>query len=225
MKTPCIIITRDRADYTERCLASLERFEDRLEIHIVDHGSTWEPMLDWLAARSAWGVPVHYRPDRPPRALWGDRELLQRIVGGLGSKPYLVTDPDLIFDEACPDDWLEVLRAEMVELGGHQKVGMGLRVDDLPPADLSCRVRDWEGAFWREKVPSGRAWRAPVDTTLALYPGLGVAPDFQLAPAARLDAPYLMRHLPWYETPETDTEELAYYRAHVLPGASHWANI
>jgi hypothetical protein len=59
---------------------------------------------------------------------------------------------------------------------------------------------------------------------LALYPSLSVAPDFSLGPAARLDAPYLMRHLPWYETAETDTEELAYYRAHALPGASHWAN-
>jgi hypothetical protein len=86
-------------------------------------------------------------------------------------------------------------------------------------------VHSWERNFWVERTPSGRAWRAPVDTTLALYPGLGVAPDFQLVPAARLDAPYLMRHLPWYETPETDTEELAYYRARVLPGASHWANI
>ncbi len=222
MRTPCIIITRDRADYTERCLTSLRRFSDQLEIHIVDHGSTWPPMLHWLTAQATYMDNVHYCGDRPPRALWDDRELLRDIVG---CREYLVTDPDLIFDEACPDDWLEQLRVDLLRGEPVVKVGMGLRIDDLPATTLGASVRAWEDAFWREKVPSGRAWRAPVDTTLALYPGLGVAPDFQLAPAARLDAPYLMRHLPWYETPETDTEELAYYRAHVLPGASHWVNI
>jgi hypothetical protein len=224
MRTPCIIITRDRADYAERCLRQLELYDYDLEIHIVDHGSTWPPMRRWLMERALWmgQRQVHWCESRSPRALWDDRELLQRIVG---DREYLVTDPDLIFDEACPDDWLEQLRVDLLRGEPVVKVGMGLRIDDLPATTLGASVRAWEDAFWREKVPSGRAWRAPVDTTLALYPNLNVAPDFHLAPAARLDAPYLMRHLPWYETPETDTEELAYYRAHVLPGASHWANI
>jgi hypothetical protein len=37
----------------------------------------------------------------------------------------------------------------------------------------------------------------------------------------RLDAPYLLRHLPWYG--ELDAEEAAHYREHALPGATHWS--
>ena len=218
--TPCIVITRDRVSYTRLCIASLERHPD-LDIHIVDHGSTWLPMLAYLDGTRH---TVHYQGDRPPRALWDDRGLLQRIVGGLGSKPYLVTDPDVVFDDACPSDWLDQLHEELaVEApDGGVKVGMGLRLDDLQDTDLSRKIRAWEGQFWTTRTASGRCWRAPVDTTLALYQGLGVAPDFALGPAARLDAPYLIRHLPWYG--DLDAAETAHYRARALPGTSHWIN-
>jgi hypothetical protein len=212
--TPLIVITRDRVTYTRQCLASLEPYG--LDIHIVDHGSTWLPMLDWLAECP---YPVHRRGDLPPRALWEWNEL-DRIVG---PNRYLVTDPDVVLDDACPRDWLarldEELSAEAVH--GATKVGLGLRIDDLPDTELTAMVRRWESAFWAARTSSGRAWRAPVDTTLALYRH-GAAP-FALGPAARLDAPYLARHLPWYgEDPAVD--ETNWYRAYALPGASHWIN-
>lgn len=215
MTIPLIVITRDRVTYTAQCIASLERFD--VELHIVDHGSTWPTMLDWLADSPH---PVHRRGGLPPRALW-EWYGLRRIVGDL---PYLVTDPDIILDPACPPDWLtrlgDELRAE-APYGG-VKVGLGLRIDDLPDTDLGSKVRYWESAFWTARSQSGRAWRAPVDTTLALHQRLAVAPHFALGPAARLDAPYLARHLPWYDT--LDDEENTYYRAHALPGTSHWIN-
>lgn len=220
--TPLIVITRDRVTYTQQCLASLERFMYRgtgigyeFDIHIVDHGSTYGPMLDWLAICP---YPVHRRGDLPPRALW-EWDGLRRIVG---SQRYVVTDPDIALDDGIPQDWLcrmaDELEAE-IPYGGI-KVGLGLRVDDLPDTDLAAKVRRWESAFWTARTASGRGWRAPVDTTIALYrPG---AAPFALGPAARLDTPYLARHLPWYET--LDDEETAWYRAHALPGTSHWIN-
>lgn len=219
MKTPCFVITRDRASYTALCIASLERCPD-LEIHIVDHGSTWPAMVSYLdGVRHA----VHYRGDETPRSLW-QWQGFRHIIGGLGTREYLVTDPDVVLDEGCPGDWLVRLREEMhaeAPYGG-VKIGMGLRLDDLPDTELAGKVRAWEGAFWQAPTASGRAWRAPVDTTLALYQGLAVAPDFSLGPAARLDAPYLVRHLPWYG--DLDVAETEHYRARALPGTSHWIN-
>lgn len=210
---PCIVITRDRVTCTRECIASLERYSE-LDIHIVDHGSTWPPMLDYLSASPH---PVHRRGDNPPRALW-DWPALPDIATWHGR--YLVTDPDIIID--APDDWLEALHREL-DQGDVVKVGLGLRLDDLPNTDLAGKACLWEAPFWRERRPSGTAWSAPVDTTLALYHPLAVQPRFHLAPAARLDQPYLIRHTPWYDT-QHPTAETIYYRERVLPGASHWAN-
>ena len=215
MTTPLIVITRDRLSYTLRCLESFARQD--LDIHIVDHGSTWEPMVDWLRSCP---YPVHYRGDQVPGSLWA-WDGLQRIVGGLGSRRYLVTDPDIVLDDDIPADWLRRMHDEL-DSPGLIKVGLGLRLDDLPDTDLSGKVRGWELAFWQHRTDSRRAWRAPVDTTIALYQGRGVAPDFAIHPAARLDAPYLARHLPWYQ--DLDPAETDHYRAHALPGTSHWIN-
>ncbi len=215
MKTPCIVITRDRVSYTKLCIESLERFSNQLDIHIVDHGSTWPAMLQYLDSSPH---PVHRCDDRMPRDLWSDRELIHGIVG---DSCYLVTDPDLIFDAACPDDWLDKLCAVLHRHHGDvAKVGLSLRIDDLPPILMSERVQNWEGQFWLSRLDAD-AWRAPVDTTLALYPSISVvAPAFRLVPAARLDAPYLLRHLPWYGESGPEVE---YYREHLVPGSSHWA--
>lgn len=214
-KTPCIVITRDRVSYTRLCIASLERFADRLDIFIVDHGSTWPTMIEYLDSSPH---PVWRLETRSPHALWTWGQL-GSIVGG---NPYLVTDPDVVFDDDCPDDWLELLNVELHEMHDAVKIGLGLRIDDLQGAPLHEKVYAWESMFWVRRTWSKRAWAAPVDTTLALYRNLELMPGFKITPAARLDAPYLLRHLPWYG--ELDEDEAEYYRTRIVPGSSHWAN-
>jgi hypothetical protein len=210
--TVCVVITRDRVSYTRACVASLE--QHGLDIHLVDHGSTWPSMLDYL---NETPYPVHYLDERPPRALW-DWDGLRDVVG---SFPYLVTDPDVVIDPDCPADWLQVAADELAP-GGVAKVGLGLRVDDLPDTALTLAVREWEAPFSLALTASGRAYRAPVDTTLALHPPLYLQPKFRLGPAARLAPPYLIRHLPWYG--DLDPDETAHYRGRAIPGSSHWIN-
>jgi hypothetical protein len=148
--------------------------------------------------------------------MWGG---LQSVVGNI---PYLVTDPDVVFDDRCPDDWLEQLDVELRSMGDVVKVGLGLRIDDLPDNPLGEKVRAWESAFWARRTWTKRSWAAPVDTTLALYRSLGVMPGSRITPAARLDVPYLLRHLPWYG--DLDEAEAEYYRTHLVPGSSHWSH-
>lgn len=212
--TPCIVITRDRVSYTRLCLASLTRDIYDLDIHIVDHGTTWEEMQPLLDG-GAW--PVHRRGDQTPRSLWGWPGLHDIV----GDRPYLVTDPDVVLDDNCPADWLDQLHRTLTRYNTLAKVGLGLRLDDLPDTELGGRARVWERPFWMSRLDVD-AYSAPVDTTLALYPPLTLRSGFALAPAARLDAPYLLRHLPWYG--DLDPGETAYYRARALPGASHWIN-
>lgn len=218
MKTPCLVITYDRVTYTRACVASLERFSDQLDIHLVDHGSTWTPMLEYLAASPH---PVHWFVRRSPHALWDDDGGLREIVGT--ANRYLVTDPDVVLDDACPPDWLDRM-LEAFEGQWVVKVGLGLRIDDLPDSFMTSKVRAWENAFWQDRV-SPMAFRAPVDTTLAIYPPWGIAPRFNLGPAIRLDEPYLLRHLPWYEQGKPrmmPADEMKHYRRWAVRGSSHW---
>jgi hypothetical protein len=88
------------------------------------------------------------------------------------------------------------------------KVGFSLKIDDLP---AHYRHRDdvitWEKQFWTTVHEPG-FYRAPVDTTLALYrPGLG----HDNGNALRSAPPYVARHLPWYADSANPTEEDRYY--------------
>jgi hypothetical protein len=210
------VITRDRVSYTRHCLASLEQYSHLLDIHIVDHGSTWELMQPLLDGGK---YPVTRRGDETPRSLW-EWPGLWDIVG---DKPYLVTDPDVVLDLHCPEDWLKKMMEQLVLPSGRPtvKVGLGIMLDDLPATTLGAKAREWEYQFWTDRR-NADSWYASVDTTLALYPPLEIQPTFSITPAVRLDAPYLIKHLPWYG--DLDPGEAAYYRAHALPGASHWVN-
>lgn len=214
-KTPCVVITRDRLSFTRLCITSLERFADQLDIFIVDHGSTWPAMVEYLDASPH---PTWRLGDRSPGDLWTWSDLGSVV----GHNPYLVTDPDVVLDDACPEDWLHQLTVELSSLSDVVKVGLGLRLDDLPDTPLGKSAYEWESMFWARRTWTQRSWAAPVDTTLALYRSLGIMPGSSITPAARLDAPYLLRHLPWYG--ELDEDEAEYYRARLVPGSSHWAN-
>ncbi len=210
--TPCIVITRDRVSCTQLCVESLEQNPD-IEIHLVDHNSTYPLMLDYLLESRH---PVYFCEDKTAQSLW-DWPHLQEIVG---DQPYLVTDPDITLSPSCPDDWLCRLSDELWN-GGWAKVGLGITLDDLPDTDLAAKVKDWETPFWMTPSRSGMAYKAPVDTTLALYRPLTERPQFALVPAARLAPPYLIRHLPWYR--EFDQVEMEHYRSRLLPGSTHWS--
>lgn len=209
---PCIVITRDRVSCTRLCVESLEQ-NPNLDIYLVDHNSTWPPMLEYLETSPHH---VFYAEDKTAQSLW-DWPTLAKIVG---NEPYLVTDPDIVLDPSCPDDWLCRMSDELWS-GGWAKVGLGLRLDDLPDTEIASRARIWEAAFWMTLSRTGNAYQAPVDTTLALYPPLAQRPMFSLVEAARMAPPYLIRHLPWYR--EFDKAEMAHYRSRLLPGSTFWS--
>jgi len=209
---PCIVITRDRVSCTRLCVESLEQ-NPALDIYLVDHNSTWPPMLEYLETSPH---TVLYCEDKTAQSLW-DWPLLPDIVG---NEPYLVTDPDIVLDPGCPEDWVPQMALEMVD-SNWDKVGLGLRLDDLPDTEEAARVRAWEAPFWVTSSRTRVAYQAPVDTTLAMYRPLPERPQFSLVPAARLAPPYLARHLPWYR--DFDRAEMEHYRSRLLPGSTHWS--
>lgn len=209
------IILRDRVTYARKCATALAKAG--LDIHVVDHGSTWPAALVWLAElEDDWGLPVLRRKENAyPWQLWEwgpFRDLMEH-----DNEPYVVTDPDVVPSENCPDDWLERL-GEVLARYQCVKVGLSLRIDNVPPSRLE-EVLAMEHHFWEDGVPPEEPefYRANTDTTLALYRPFTQYPLFALGPSLRLAPPYSADHLSWHETGEL-SPELAHYYAHADPG-------
>jgi hypothetical protein len=208
---PVFIICRDRVTTLSKLVARLER-AGQTRIVLVDNSSTYPPLLDYLSS-TTHNVLRTGRNDGPSSP-W---------TSGLVSScdgPFIVTDPDLVPDDSCPDDFVAALvdALDVLKPRGIVKVGMGLRVDDLPPTSIGNSVRDWEAPrFWTRVIghgPRGEPWYdAAVDTTFAIYKP-HARYDAGCAKAVRLGPPYLMRCDPWYERPESISDEERYYCEH-----------
>ena len=216
------IITRDRATYTHLCLTAL--VEAGLDPVIADQGTSFPAAKDYLAAMESAGVPVLYRGGGHPRALWNWLPFRQMC----GDDRYVVTDCDTIPSDDCPLDWPEVLSGLLDRHPEVSKVGLGLRLDRIPDTyQRKDHVVKWERKFWDEaldgdQVNGARVFKAPIDTTIALYPPLGDRSFDTTLSALRTGYPYVADHVAWYEDYDSLTEELHWYHEHAEPGISYW---
>lgn len=207
------IIFRDRVTYAKRCWAHLRAAG--FDVHVVDHASTWPVALLWLSEVEEAGWPVLRRGENAwPWQLW-EWDRFREIMWA-DTEPYLVTDPDVVPSPDCPEDWPARLRDVLDRAQPeHVKVGLGLRLDRLPPSRREG-VLAAESGFWAGEWEPG-AYRANVDTTLALYRPYTEYPLFSLGPALRLGHPYVADHLAWYEEGDL-SPELRHYYAHADAG-------
>lgn len=202
--------TRDMAEWFA-CIRGVEPI-------IIDNASTYQPLLDWYANKNECPYKVirleanhgHRAPWNQSCVLWGHTHRAM-----FGSDYYAVTDPDLDFT-GVPWDLLDVcIEGFQQDIPGEiVKVGIGLRIDDIPDHSRQ-RVHACEGSYWIR--PSGdRYFYAPVDTTFAVYHcktehryamDLGVK-------TLRTQPPYIARHLPWYWRKEDLNDEQRYYFEH-----------
>lgn len=189
---------------------------DQHEIWLIDNASTYGPAVRFLDATPHRVVRLQHNLGH--RSPW----LSGTVQRHAHHRFFIVSDPDVVPDPMCPPDALQRFRHLLEQHPEMDKVGFGLRIDDLPTHyPLRDDVLDWEGPFWdpeREIEPG--VFRADIDTTFAMYrpmeghhrPGLSL----------RTGKPYVARHLPWYRNPATLSEEDRYYRAHVDTTVSNW---
>lgn len=196
-------------------VAYLQKLPEVARVHIVDNGSTYPPLLDWY--QTAHGCVLH-RLERNlhHRAPWTSGVVTSHTKG---YDNYVVSDTDLDLS-GIPHDFLQVLRAGLLKFPRRSKAGPALRIDDLPDAfPLKQEVVEWERQWWHPL--DSQFYDAAIDTTFALYrtqqrPRVGGKhPDLRAA------APYVARHLPWYLTPATITEEDK-FRLNLCTGG-HWS--
>jgi GT2 family glycosyltransferase len=210
---PVFIICRDRVDSLKVLVAWLEQHGLK-QIVFIDNDSVYPPLVSYLQ-QTPYQVLRLYRNvgHTSPWALGAVRALVPEGF-------YIVTDPDVIPIEDCPADVLQHFLALHEQYFVYQKVGFGLRIDDLPDHyPLKQSVIDWESQFWTKAI-GPEVYEAGVDTTFAMYKPFSY--DYVLHPSVRTGKPYVARHVPWYLDPAHISEEERHYRFRADHNVSSW---
>lgn len=193
------------------------------EVTIVDNNSTYPPLLEWY---KTCPYRVIHTGDFPlkvqNRFIW---EMdLEKQYTYPEENYYAVTDSDLEL-HWLPKDFTDYLVADLERNPEILKSGLSIRTDDLPRNKYADIYRESE----KDNFPTPDKYgfhNVAVDTTFAVYskercnnidkmwrqPGSTVNDwlhDEYFYRAHR--SPFAVRHLPWYMTPETLTEEQRYH--------------
>ena len=215
---PVVVPCFNNPTYTARMVSQLRRLGFR-RIVLTDGGSTYPPMRDLLNAPGE-AVSVVLLSENPgPRHVF-----LDPVTFAALPRHFCVTDPDLAFNPAMPVDFLDDLAA----LSARERVGKAglaldlsdreaMRDEPIQIGERTWQIWEWEEQFWRDELPPLRrggdpVYRAPVDTTFALYDKTFFDPDHFLE-AVRVAGRFTCRHLPWYRARELSEEEERFYRS------------
>lgn len=209
---PVLIITRDRYFSLLDLLERISNWDVRPIL--IDNASTFGPLVDLLASPDVESVRLPFNAGH--RAIW-DLDLLSalRIDGR-----YVVSDPDSIPSDDCPEDALARLGAVLDRYPDRAKAGLGLRLDRIPERFRHREtVMAWEQPYWERELEPG-VFDAPVDTTFALYQAGWNR--YCIEPAVRTGFPYVADHVGWYLDPATDRLDEIHYRRHASAEVANW---
>jgi SAM-dependent methyltransferase len=217
-QVPVIINSFNRLASLRRLMAWLLKAGQQ-NIVIIDNASRYQPLLDYLVQVETARLAKVVRLDGNygHKALW-ERGLLQHL--GIDTE-YVYTDPDVVPCDFCPADAIRFFQAVLAGEPRIARVGLGLRLDDLPDSYRHKREAiDWERHFWLKPAARGLFF-AKVDTTFALYrPGSGL--DLE-QPTLRSGWPYLAAHEGWYLDSEHPNDEDLVYAREASPKVTCWS--
>ena len=241
-KIPVFVIVKDRIKVLEQSMKSwLTLIDAPIEIILLDQESTYPGMIDFLEDKKKEGMQViHLKNTEPVKdnkfpAL---PEPISKICKDMNSPYYVLTDPDIMF-ENIDSDILDFYIYFMKTKPGYDAIGPMLVINDIPDYyPFKAEVEKRHRPFWqatgkylvigKEKSINYKDKTigyqvSPIDTTFALRKS-GTKPNYSPA-AIRTRHPYTAKHLDWYIDPKNLSEDQKYYIDSSLThkGISHWA--
>lgn len=218
---PIFINNRNRLEYLKVLIDWLKKANYK-NITVIDNDSTYPPLLVYYETLDCEVIKLGKNIGH--LALWDSG-----IYDSISTPYYVYTDPDIVPEVSCPHDVVEVFIQALEKYKNIEKIGFGLKIDDLPIlSPKSRKIIKWEKKFW-VKEKSDLFYEAIVDTTFAVYrsnvkggtfryPNIKSGTELQ---SLRSRSPYLARHMPWYRTVDEFTEEDHYYVKNVKT-VTHW---
>jgi hypothetical protein len=202
---PIIINNFNRLAYPLKLIEFLEKC-GYTNIVILDNNSTYPPLLKFY--ESCRYKVIRENQNYGHLALWKST-----LYSKYRWNYFVYTDADVLPVKECPDTFLNVFKKELDRNYMLDKIGFGLRIDDLPDSfSLKKQVIAYEQGYWSKEVRPG-IFDAPIDTTFALYKPFSGTKNNEVYTlrAYRLGAPFLAHHLPWYVDSSDLSEEESYY--------------
>ena len=235
---PIFIITCDRLEMLKKSIESYYAcIETPFKIVICDQGSTFKPMVRYLKFLGSNGmVEVYWRGKvnaGQKRNLARDNgmiaEVVEKYFKGKPKTNYIVTDPDIMLDNAN-SDILELYSKILDFMPSVDVVGPMLRIDDIPdyyPLKKKLLNNSKHRKFHMSTVhlfAYKGTWVkyifAKIDTTFGMY--RAGAPWGRLKQGVRTFKPYWAKHLDWYVDPANLTDDQKYYM-HRASRNAHWS--
>lgn len=211
------IVMRDRLEPVLKLLPWLEGHE----VIFVDNESKWKPLLQFYEDNPQY--KVHFTESNNGHTSPWDHNLIPT------GERYIVTDPDVVPDESCPRDFIQVMSDILDAAPDVQKVGFGLRIDDLPDHYKGkASAISHETGFWgcRRDILGYEGHEVPIDTTFAMYREDALVKRYcsptEIFPAIRLGPPYVAQHLAWYSDSDNPTKEEQYYKMRANKKIANW---
>lgn len=220
---PIVILNKDRLNPLRMLVDALHK-RNYENIIIIDNESSYQPLLDWYKTSR---VKVFHNTFN--ETLF-DTGTFYRLAMEMRYPPfvdivrghYVFTDSDVVPDDCVPADFIEHMIEVCNEFSVH-KVGLSLRIDDLPNTESGRLFYNMEKGYWENTIPHSKytLYRAGVDTTFALYhPN---SPPLLNMNVIRMGGNYIARHLPWYYDINNLPDDEMYYLQKLKPnrGPTH----
>ena len=217
---PFFITSFNRLTYLKELLSWLEKANFQ-NIIVLDNDSKYPPLLEFLE-KTKHRV-VRLQQNYGHLALWKCGLFEKEIT----SDYFCLSDCDVVPDTQCPTDIVKKAIYYLEKYKILTKVGPSLRIDNIPDSNQQKKdILDVESAYYEHFYKERTLYRAPIDTTFAVYrPNISPLKRdltrYKLPQceawwlSARMAAPYEALHLPWYEDSRSDNAEQEFYRAQI----------
>lgn len=216
---PIIIISYNQLYYLKKLVKVLKKYEYK-NIIVLDNNSNYPPLLEYLDKVKNDLTVYKLNHNYGHRVFWKRKDIYKKYTKGY----YVITDPDCVPIEECPDDFLKYFKTILDITPKVNKVGFSLKIDDIPNTNKEKEtILKWERQFWERKRSDGN-FEANIDTTFALYRPKSIKPIWKdFFKAIRTSYPYTCIHGGWYIDFDNLTQEQAYY-IKTIDKSSSWLN-
>jgi hypothetical protein len=181
-------------------------------------------MIDLLEKLSQKYHVVRWSENYGPRYYTENKDICSRMP-----KYFIVTDPDLVFNELMPPNAISKMK-RIVDMYGVSKVGLAIDIDTPEERERFFnphQVDLWERSYWSRKIDRlpevDDLYAAPIDTTFSLYNRDKFLEEIDHVPgrmtcntsAIRVAGRFTCRHMGWWgKQPMTDEEYNFYKNTH-----------
>lgn len=196
---PVIINNFNRLTTTKKLTDDLSKL-GYTNIHIIDNKSTYPPLLEWYDQCS---YTVERLNSNLGQLAVYNSGYINKFQGWVA-----YSDSDIELNSNTPRGFIERMQ-EVANKYNSIKVGLALRIDDLPTTRYGIYIRGEEQKFWTQEVEN-QVYKAWVDTTFSI---IKVGQPFQYD-AYRIAGDFTARHIPWYLDYDNLSEEEKYYLEH-----------